>query len=104
MLKNKIHGGEWSTMTEEDYIPYSAYSDPDNKPIGIIFRCPGCKEPICVETPPWRIDFVNLSARNSILHTLATEEEKQKGILGGCGWHGYLTNGNFTLDCPPCNL
>jgi hypothetical protein len=104
MLKNKVHGGDWDTMTEEDYIPYSAYSDPSNTPIGLIFLCPGCKQCISIETPPWRIDFIKLSARDSILHTLPTPEQTAKGITAGCGWHGFLTNGNFTLDCPPCDL
>lgn len=53
--------------------------------IGILMCCPGCGE----RSGPngkWTIDSKNESAIPSIYH-----DPK----LGGCGWHGFLTNGKF---------
>lgn len=83
----------WDDFTEESYQFYSLYRDLDEKPVGIHFRCPGCKQVIYVEIQidpnqkaKWEIDFKTLTARPSILHT---KDDKHSG----CGWHGYLTNG-----------
>jgi hypothetical protein len=59
---------------------------------GIHFRCPGCSEPIHIynklatHDQSWEIDFEKLTALPSIVH------DKKKG---GCGWHGYLTQGEL---------
>lgn len=57
--------------------------------IGMVFKCPGCQEPLGIQShsePKWTIDFEKLTAKPSILH------DKTKG---GCGWHGYLTDGEL---------
>lgn len=87
MLKNNRPDSEWTDFTSEDYCLIHV----DGKPYRIMFKCPGCERMICVQAPPWRINFELLTARESILHTAPD----------GCGWHGYLTRGTFTLDCPP---
>jgi hypothetical protein len=82
----------WDDFKEGDYSLYSAHGDPDNKPIGIHFRCPGCGEVIAIDNgmyepnshPKWAINFETLTATPSILHSRDGR---------GCGWHGYLTNG-----------
>lgn len=89
MLKNKRD--DWDKdFTSEDYIVYSLYGDPDNKPIGLNFLCPGCGSLIGIDIgpvpPKWSINFETLTATPSILHS---KDGK------GCGWHGYLTNGEL---------
>lgn len=81
---------DWdSSWTPEDYSFYSLYGDPENKPVGIHFMCPGCGAVISIEigkvSPKWAINFETLTATPSILHTKPD----------GCGWHGYLTNGEL---------
>lgn len=60
----------------------------------LLNKCPGCGAPGAlsidndgnVPTPKWRIESVSpITLRPSIVH------EK-------CGWHGYLTNGEF-VEC-----
>lgn len=59
---------------------------------GLIFKCPKCGEPLGIntgtsaESPKWTIDFKTLTAKPSIKH----ERDGR-----GCGWHGYLTNGEL---------
>jgi len=55
--------------------------------IGILMCCPGCGK----KSGPkgkWKVDIQTESVTPSIHHDPA---------LGGCGWHGYLTNGEFKL-------
>lgn len=94
-LKNKKDDWDQS-WTPEDYSLYSVYGDPENKPVGLHFLCPGCRSVIAVEVQTeanqpakWLINFETLTATPSILH----DESK-----GGCGWHGFLTNG----ELKPC--
>lgn len=84
-----------------DVSPFRASPSPDAMPWALGFRCPGCGSPSLlplarsegtpshIAHPVWtvsggdpRTTIVTLSP--SIHHTTA---------LGGCGWHGYLTNG-----------
>lgn len=90
MLKNKINDADWPEATEDDYI---LVTDSNGNNYQIMFLCPGCKKLIGIATPPWKINFELLTARESILHTPPH----------GCGWHGYLTRGILSLDCPPTN-
>lgn len=90
MLTTKRSDREWTHFTEQDYCITNSHENPHLQ-VGLLFLCPGCKVLIGIASPPWTIDFINLTARASILHT-APE---------GCGWHGYLTRGVFSLDCPP---
>lgn len=92
VLKNIRSDAEWTQWGLEDYHTYSMYGDPENKPIGLHFKCPGCGSVIGIEIglpgehPKWEIDFATLTASPSILH------DRTKG---GCGWHGYLKNGSL---------
>ena len=87
---------DWDAFGPEHYSLYEAYANP-GVPIGIHFRCPGCSAVIAIETgepgehPKWAIDFATLTATPSILHT-------KDDVHDGCGWHGYLTNG----ELKPC--
>lgn len=82
----------WSDLKPGEYIFLVNTSD---QPCAIIFKCPGCMEPIHIATkthkeePGWSIDFEKLTASPSILH---------KRNDKGCGWHGYLVEGVLT----PC--
>ena len=77
-----------------DMMPMSA--DVNGVPWGYGFRCPGCGAESILrlrpapDAPAWTVTAgdprtgVGLSLAPSIHHTTA---------LGGCGWHGFLTNG-----------
>jgi len=88
MLKNQKNDSEWTDLTEEDYI---IQTNQQNEKCGILFICPGCKTLIGIATktsgdlPGWNINFETLTSTPSILHTPPH----------GCGWHGYLTNGEL---------
>lgn len=91
------HGGEGVSNADGTPIPY-------REKVGVSFDCPsGCGEPAfipfenpedggpAVKTTPnhpaWHREgdsFETLTLRPSILRR------------GGCGWHGFLTNGEFT--------
>jgi hypothetical protein len=82
----------WADLKEGEYIIIVANST--GAPCNLVFKCLGCGEPLGIGTlggqgAVWEIDFEKLHASPSILH-----DEKK----GGCGWHGYLTNGNLQLD------
>lgn len=83
MLKNNRPDTEWDEFTLEDYF---VVFDQNNKKVGLHFLCPGCLKLIGVREPPWIINFETLTARASILHTKPD----------GCGWHGFLTDGELT--------
>ena len=87
LIKEKVEGLGDNYILEE-YSFYSLYGDLEHKPIGLHFLCRGCNKLVSIEIPRWNIDFNNLTVTPSILH------DPQKG---GCGWHGYLTNGEFKL-------
>jgi hypothetical protein len=84
-LNNTINS--WEELQDGEYGLLTEYKT-DNK-CSLIFKCLGCGKPLTISiiggsTNTWRIDFETLTAKPSILH----DREK-----GGCGWHGYLTNG-----------
>jgi hypothetical protein len=90
-LTNKIKLSDIETfmdLKDGDYI-ITSYK---NELYGIIFKCPGCVEALGItikdhkNEPGWSINFETLTATPSILH-------KRDGR--GCGWHGYLTNGDL---------
>lgn len=91
LTRNHNDWKEWSEFIEGDYSFYT-YND---SLYGIHFRCPGCGQVIAIDIgyepnqPKWTIDFNTLTAQPSILHM-------KDG--NGCGWHGYLTNG----ELKPC--
>lgn len=72
---------EWSEFGPGDYY----LNEENGTPSEIHFQCPGCGHIIGVRQPPWVIDFNTFTATGSILHTRPD----------GCGWHGFLTNGNL---------
>lgn len=82
---------DWSDFEKGDYCFYN-YNE---QLCGIHFRCPGCNEIIAIDIgyepnqPKWKINFETLTATPSILHM-------REG--NGCGWHGYMTNGELN----PC--
>lgn len=88
-LTEKVSGSEidnWSDLKEHQYMFLERQT---GEKCNIIFKCPGCGEPLSVTNfgePHWNIDFETLTATPSIRH-------KRDGI--GCGWHGYLTNGEL---------
>lgn len=81
----------WNEFVEGDYQFYEY----NNNLCGIHFRCPGCGQVIAIDVgyetdkPKWKIDFGTLTASPSILHMKDSN---------GCGWHGYMTNG----ELKPC--
>jgi hypothetical protein len=87
ILRNKRDDWE-PAFGEEDFLVITARDS--DKPVGLHFLCPGCKRLIGIsigeESPKWTINFETLTATPSILHTKPH----------GCGWHGYLTNGELT--------
>jgi len=95
MLKNLRLDTEWTQFTPEDYC----ITTKDDQPFGLLYKCPGCGSLVGItvsdEHPRWNINFETLTATPSILHTRATPQETSHGIKGGCGWHGYLTNGEL---------
>ena len=74
-------------LGEEDFIQFTNMGS--DVVIGLIFRCPGCKQPINIGEKGWKVDSSTISATPSIVH------DKDKG---GCGWHGHLKNGELN----PC--
>lgn len=62
-------------------------------PAGILFRCPGCASLTFArfapaDAPSWQWDGNrDAPTLTPSLHHTAT--------LGGCGWHGFLTAGEF---------
>ena len=79
-LIREMKGSEWKDFGSDGYAIIGEKK-------GIMFKCPGCDAIIGIATagPGWTIDFENLTAKPSILHTPPH----------GCGWHGYLTNGEL---------
>jgi len=82
----------WSDLKPNEYC---LFTDSSGKLCGLAFKCPGCNGVLAVSEkthrgdPGWNIDFEQLTARPSILHSRQGK---------GCGWHGYLTNG----ELKPC--
>lgn len=78
----------WVDLKDGEYLFLTRYNS--DEPCNIVFKCPGCNEPLSItntgDGPKWEIDFVKLTATPSIYH-------KRDGR--GCGWHGYLTEGNL---------
>lgn len=58
---------------------YSFYNTNEGR-LGIIYCCPGCGKP-SAGTQKHSLDLENVSVKPSIVHY--------------CGWHGWLTNGEF---------
>jgi len=94
----RVHVDKWDSLEPGDCVIVSHRS---GAVAGYAHACPGCGETSALNLEPrdghpvWSVaggdpahpDGVTLSP--SILHDPAK---------GGCGWHGYLTNGVFT----PC--
>ncbi len=70
------------------------YGSDDGRLSAILYRCPGCGEPVSCDLKPtdrkpsWEMTGTKEkpTLNPSIIH------DKK---LGGCGWHGYLTDGVF---------
>lgn len=82
VLTTKRPDTEWTEFGPEDYY---VNVDENGVPNEIHFRCPGCGHIIGARQPPWVIDLETLTVTASILHTRPD----------GCGWHGFLTNGEL---------
>lgn len=82
MTKLTTRVDDWSdTMQPHEYIAKESSGVKY-----IYFLCPGCGHLIGAKSPGWElVDFDTLTVRNSILHSKPD----------GCGWHGYLTNGDL---------
>lgn len=62
------------------------YSYKETQHAGLHFICPKCRALLGIEfLSKWTWNDQTLSATPSILHTPPH----------GCGWHGYITNGQF---------
>jgi len=65
----------------------------DGGKVGLILRCPGCRE---VSFLPFRSGIHseewNLLNEDPIELTPSIHHDTK---LGGCGWHGWLRNGEF---------
>lgn len=85
MLTTLNNEADWVDLKSNEYAFFGKYQG--DGLIGIVFKCPGCNEPIAVSKPIWNINFEKLTATPSIKH------DKGKG---GCGWHGYLTDGELS--------
>ena len=86
-LHTKVqHIDHWTELKEGEYL----FLYEGDVPRYIVFKCPGCGESLSInnlsDRPRWEINFETLTATPSILH-------KRDGR--GCGWHGYLTNGEL---------
>lgn len=81
---------DWVDLKDGEYAFISTYGK--NTLCAIVFKCPGCNNPLSVSLkdhrgePGWNINFETLTATPSILHSRNGK---------GCGWHGYLTNGEL---------
>lgn len=58
-----------------------------DKTIGLLLCCPSCGRPSSSSTGNHKYNPATQSVTPSIIHDTK---------LGGCGWHGFLTNGKFT--------
>jgi hypothetical protein len=86
---SEIDGFE--NLKENEYAFLVTYSEGKN--CSIVYKCPGCNKAVIItdkdsghNNAHWEIDFETLTAKPSIVH------DKNKG---GCGWHGYLTDGEL---------
>lgn len=95
-LSTLVNGKDIDTfndLKDGEYIILTKFGS--DAQCGIVFKCPGCQEALAIDNmaepgnPNWSIDFETITAKPSIHHL-------RNGL--GCGWHGYLTNGEFT----PC--
>lgn len=88
-LTDRVRGNEidnWSDLKENQYM---FLVNQGGVNCNIVFKCPGCQQPLSITNsgePHWSINFETLTATPSIRH-------KRDGV--GCGWHGYLTNGEL---------
>jgi len=73
---------------------YQFSQNKDGGKAGLILRCPGCKE---LSFLPFRSGIHSeewdLLNEDPIEITPSINHDK---ALGGCGWHGWLKNGEFT--------
>lgn len=88
--KNKVK--EWEDLLPHEYMTTGIHGKEGNS--GLVYKCPGCGDPVFITSMPdskprWDIDYKVLTAKPSIIH------DKEKG---GCGWHGWLING----ELKPC--
>lgn len=87
-LRTKVED-YYSGMRADEYVVKES-----EDVVQLYFLCPGCRSFVSVANikgtdRPWHlVDVVTLTVRESILHTAPD----------GCGWHGYLTRGEFHLD------
>jgi hypothetical protein len=64
------------------------YVAKDDKIAGLNFACPGCGQVTCVDFNTWNWD--GNEAAPTLTPSILHNKEK-----GGCGWHGFLTAGQF---------
>jgi len=87
------HGGEGVTDTA------TGAAIPRREQVAIDFDCPcGCGSRCCIEFanpldggPPTRTDDHTWTRTGDTFETLTLTPSIQR--VGGCGWHGHITNG-----------
>ena len=91
-VNRKDTGKDWDSFADLEPHEYLCFVDSKGEKCGYAFKCPGCGEPLAINNqhepndPHWTIDFNTMTATPSILHSRNGK---------GCGWHGYLTNGEL---------
>lgn len=104
MVLDLVEHWEWTPeglcfgkLGTEGYGLYTSYKD--NPHHGIMFVCPGCRSITAIQFYQldgramwtWDGNVESPTCTPSILHTKRGDGSKSDG----CGWHGYLTNGEF---------
>lgn len=91
VLRKRNNQVDWRDLATDEYDIFNGVDG--SEAIGLVFKCPGCDRAMFISTKPnnrgqkWSIDFTTLTASPSIRHD---------ANHGGCGWHGYLKNTQFT--------
>lgn len=86
------HGGEGTSNADGSPIPYRAQ-------VGIAFDCPcGCDSRCYIGFknppdggPPCDVRDVNWQRQGDTFETITLSPSIQR--IGGCGWHGWIQNG-----------
>lgn len=108
-LRASLRTGEWDHREDEEKRTRAGtFGEPGQmKPLagtdrsfyGFMLACPGCGrvsairagKPKPAESPSWEI---TAGGRDDIGHLTLQPSLHSSGC---CGWHGYLTNGTFTI-------
>jgi hypothetical protein len=104
-LNPKWLGAGGPDIYESEYHYKLGIPRPERYGIGVAFDCPcGCGMPSMIEfanpldgKPPYRTDVALWQRTGETFETLTiTPSILRKRERGGCGWHGFITNGEVT--------